>query len=343
MVARRDERITRLALGSVNRSGRLKSGTDAPSLVEAIPLEAIDPDPSQPRRQFDRDKLQLLADSLTAHGQLQPIIVLRTEDRYTLLIGERRWRASQFAGLSTIRAIVRETPLDARTTLVLQIVENEQRDALAVSELIDGVRRLSALGLKNVEIAGALGKSPTRISELQALADAPDALGRIIDAIGLGLSYQLLRQWRAHPNATLDFLDHMPIEHISRITIATIGQASAATPSSSEAGPMPRVRTPAGAPVDGTGGVGEGASPRIQVPTVRPLPADALLSLPAEPSSTMGALLVEHDVHGAGRVAFGLDVPVDHLAVRFVDEAPIVVHKDELRLLGTIAFSGIED
>src|SRR6187402_3310880 len=94
MVARRDERIARFALGSENRGGRLKSGDNAPELVEMLPLDRIYPDPGQPRRHFDTGKLQELADSLRAVGQIQPIIVVRAGDRYRLHVGERRWRAS---------------------------------------------------------------------------------------------------------------------------------------------------------------------------------------------------------------------------------------------------------
>ena len=334
MVARRDERIARFALGSENRGGRLKSGDNAPELVEMLPLDRIDPDPGQPRRHFDTGKLQELADSLRAVGQIQPIIVVRAGDRYRLHVGERRWRASQIAGLATIRAIVRATPLEARTARIAQITENEQRADLLTSELIDAVADLQALGLKNVEIASALAKPPSRISELQALASGPPTLLGIVDTIGLGLSYQLLRQWRAVPEATLDFIAHMPAEHISRVTIATIGQPISEP---TEARPDAATNTPADAArtSDGSGTEkGEGATPRAPILSSRGPAATA--SPPDSTAALIGSLLVDHPDHGRGRIVFGVEVPDDYFAIRFTDAALIVAHKDDVRILRAV-------
>jgi ParB family chromosome partitioning protein len=333
MVARRDERIARLALGSANPGGRLKSGDDAPQWIETVALGDIDPDPDQPRRHFDQGKLRELANSLTSVGQLQPVILVRSRERYRLHVGERRWRAAQLAGLTTIRAIVRATPLEARAARIAQIVENEQRDDLTTTELIDAVRGLHADGLKSVEIAAALSKPKSRISELSALAEAPAELLAVADTIGLGLSYQLLLRWRERPSAAHDFLRQMPVDHISRITIATIGETDFGPSLAADDHPD-RI------------GLKKGASPRP--PTEPPGTAietrpdvDRLLARPRAaptPAST-GALLVEHDEHGCGSVVFGLDAPVDHLAVSFGGVTPIVLHKAEVRLLRTVASS----
>jgi ParB/RepB/Spo0J family partition protein len=342
MVARRDERITRLALGSDNRGGRLKSGDDAPQLIETIRLDAIDPDPDQPRRVFDPDQLQELAHSLLSAGQIQPIIVVRQGDRFRIHVGERRWRASQLAGLTTVRAIVRATPLEAQAALIAQVTENEQRTALSTTELVGAVRALSGAGMKNVEIATALAKAPTRISELAALGEAPAELFALADTIGLGLSYQLLRQWRAHPQAALDFIAHMPADHISRLTIATIGEDAASTV---PAPPVDGGAVPKAATADPAikGRAGEGAAPRVSVSRLPITPAGPDGSTPTTPIAQAGALLVEHDLHGAGRVVFGIDAPVDHLAVRFADAIPLVLHKDEIRLLRTLRLDALDD
>ena len=342
MVARRDERITRFALGSANPGGRLKSGDDAPQLVEVISVAAIDPDPDQPRRHFDAIKLQELADSLHAVGQLQPVILIRRGERYQLHVGERRWRAAQLAGLAFVRAIVRATPLEARATRIAQIVENEQRDDLTTTDLIAAVAHLHADGFKSVEIATALSKPKSRISELAALAAAPAELLAVADAIGLSLSYQLLRQYRAQPAAALDFLRQMPVEHISRITIATIAQAAAH--------PLPDVGEGGSAPTsaaadDGADrtGAGKGTSPRghveIALADARPAPASDRSELDARPAAPtmIGTLVIEHDEHGPGAVVFGPDVPPDHLAISFAGATPIVLHKADIRLLRTVA------
>lgn len=342
MVARRDERIARFALGSANPGGRLKSGDDAPQFVEAIPLSSIDPDPDQPRRHIDPTKLRELADSLRRVGQLHPAILIRRGDRYQLHVGERRWRAAQLAGLTSLRAIVRATPPEAHAARIAQIVENEQRDDLSTTELIDAVQRLHADGFKSVDIAASLSKPKSRISELSALVEAPPQLLAIADAIGLSLSYQLFRQWRVQPEATLDFLSHMPVEHISRITIATIRQSPIA-PTVSDTGAA--VATSAGDEPD-RARVGEGASPRSAAEALHPAP-DAAPGSGRPPSapkpqapSTIGSLLIEHAEHGLGSVVFGTDVPPDHLAISFDGAAPIVLHKTDIRLVRTLPSRG---
>lgn len=340
MVVRRDERITRIALGSADPRGRLKSGDDAPQLVEAIALDRIDRDRDQPRRQFDPVQLQELADSLIANGQIQPIAVTRKGDRYMLLVGERRWRAAQQAGLATIRAIVRSAPLDAQRTLIAQIVENEQRDPLTVSELVGAVAKLAALGMKNVEIARALSRNPTRISELQALADAPPPLAAILDTIGLGLSYQLLRQWRAHPEAALDFLAQMPPEHVSRVTIATIGQEAPEgnlLPGGGPAAPAARAAVP-GEPVrpPTRPGKGEGAP---SAPT--PSRSDLLGPGPDSQWPLSGGVEVEHPDHGRGRLVFDGAQASGHVAISFAGGAPVTVPASEVRIVRTFP-SGVE-
>jgi ParB/RepB/Spo0J family partition protein len=325
MVIRRDERIARMAAASDILVGLLKSGDDAPQVVETIRLDAIDPDPNQPRRHFDPIRLHELADSLISVGQHQPIILIRTGERFRIHVGERRWRASRLAGLTTFRALVRATAPEARAARIAEIVENEQRDDLTVCELIEGVRALQGDGLKNVEIAAALSKSPGRISELSALGDAPGPLASLVDPLGLDLSYQLLRLWRAAPQLTLDFLAHMPIEHISRVTIALIGQALS---DGAAVEPDRTLKSPAR---EGTPGMGEGASPRVQWPTSRASADDR----PGVRSPTgdrtavsSGSPLVAHPVHGEGHVVFGHDAPIDHFAVRFGAGKPVVLRAD---------------
>lgn len=349
MVARRDERITRLALTSANRGGRLKAGDDAPQFIETIKVDAIDPDPAQPRRHFDPERLQELADSLTQSGQLQPIVVVRAGERFTLLVGERRWRASKLAGLLTIRALVRSTPLEAQAALIAQIAENEQRADLSTTELVEAVRQLSILGLKNADIARALGKAPPRVSELQGLAEAPPALAALTDTLGLSLSYQLLRQWRALPAETLEFVAHMPAEHISRLTIATIGQ---------EAGPgtgllLNPMRAAPSVPgsdggdevmaASGGEGQGRGRSPRTVVPAAAGASGSsdprAHAAAPRS-ASLIGSVELEHAEHGVGRMLFGLETPADHLAAAFGDRAPVILHKDEVRIVRALGTDG---
>lgn len=358
MVARRDERITRIALGSANRGGRLKSGADAPQLVETIRVDAIDPDPNQPRRNFDAMKLKELADSLLTAGQIQPIVVAKSGDRFIIHVGERRWRASALAGLATIRALVRTTPLEVRDTIVAQVVENGQRADLTTTELVGAVRKLSELGMRNAEIARSLAKNPTRVSELQALAAAPAELVAIADEIGLGLSYQLLRQWRAHPEETREFVASVPVEHISRFTISTIGQPvpaegarsveaalapprAATAPSGSEGAGRKPVQARASGGRDGAGQGGD-APPGPDAPRPRSDRSVAGEAISAFPRSfvtglTTGGMLVEHQEHGLGYLMFDRTVPADHLAIAFRDGSSVVAHKEDVRIVRTFA------
>ena len=79
-----------------------------------LPIASIDPNPDQPRRVFAEAELESLASSIRIHGVLQPVVVRRAGDRYELLVGERRWRAAQRAGLDSIPAVVAEVDADDR-------------------------------------------------------------------------------------------------------------------------------------------------------------------------------------------------------------------------------------
>src|SRR5512143_1986449 len=105
----------------------LPASLEAPlsGLTEA-PVRAIVPNPHQPRTQFDEQTLRELADSIREHGLIQPLIVMRTsEDQYTLIAGERRWRAAQIAGLDVVPVVVKDAA--PQQMLEMALVENVQR------------------------------------------------------------------------------------------------------------------------------------------------------------------------------------------------------------------------
>jgi ParB family chromosome partitioning protein len=98
--------------------------------VRVIPLDRIEPNPQQPRMEFDEDALKELASSIREHGVLQPILVRPIGPaRYQLVAGERRWRASRAAGLESIPALIEE--IDDETALEISIIENLQREDLS--------------------------------------------------------------------------------------------------------------------------------------------------------------------------------------------------------------------
>ena len=127
--------------------------------IITVRLSQVEPNSSQPRRQFDEAALQELADSIAEHGVLQPIVVRPLEsDGYQIIAGERRWRASRMAGLTEVPVIVREA--DDKVTMELALIENLQREDLNVLEEAEGYRALMDLyGLTQEEAAKRLGKS----------------------------------------------------------------------------------------------------------------------------------------------------------------------------------------
>ncbi len=329
MVTRRDERIARLASGS-GHGGRLKTGDDAPQFVETIKVDLIDPDPDQPRRDFNQAELKEMAESLRSRGQLQPIVLIKAGDRFTISMGERRWRASKLAGLPTIRALVRSTPFEARDALVNQIVENEQRSGLTASELILAVARLSSFGMSGKEIAVALAKPANRVSELLKLAEAPPELRAIVDTIGSRNAYGLLLKWRDHPDESRDLVTSIQTELITRPLIETIGsRTEAAIPARQGEGDH-GASSISSAGKGGEGGrdlPAVGASERPRKPTAKDEPAD----LP-----TVGRMIVDHSTLGHGHVVFGGAAAPGKLTVLFDEHAaPVQVALAELRAIQT--------
>ena len=139
--------------------------TDA---VRMLPIRLIDPNKDQPRRSFDEEALKELAASIEAVGVIQPIIVAETGDRFRIIAGERRYRASRLAGLEEIPAIVRNW--DEQRQLEAALIENLQRDDLNPIEEALGVKRLmEESGLTQEKAAERLGKSRPALANLLRL------------------------------------------------------------------------------------------------------------------------------------------------------------------------------
>ena len=142
--------------------------------VQKILIQDIIPNPDQPRREFDQNSLNELADSIRQHGIVQPIIVVRSQKGYRIIAGERRWRAAGLAKLSHVPAIVRS--MQELEEIELSLIENIQRVDLSPLEQALSVYKLQHqfnLGLD--EIAKKLGKAPSTISNLMRLLQLPDA------------------------------------------------------------------------------------------------------------------------------------------------------------------------
>jgi ParB family transcriptional regulator, chromosome partitioning protein len=149
--------------------------------MRTVPLDAIEPNPSQPRKQFDTDALQALADSIRERGVLQPPIVRDLgEGRYELIAGERRTRASRLAGLSQIEVILKDT--DRAGSLQDALLENVARADLSPIEKARAYASLvEDLGLTREAIGRQMGESRMNISNYIRLLGLPDDVLDLID------------------------------------------------------------------------------------------------------------------------------------------------------------------
>lgn len=140
-----------------------------------IPVDQIVPNPHQPRHSIDEGRLQELADSITEHGLIQPLIVTEVETGYQLIAGERRWRASKLARLSSIPAIVKES--SPQQMLELAIVENIQRADLNPLEEAEAYAQLmEEFNLTQEAVAERVGKSRTAVANTVRLLNLPEQI-----------------------------------------------------------------------------------------------------------------------------------------------------------------------
>lgn len=156
----------------------LFAGSERPARetgVLFVAIEQIIPNPRQPRTTMDRDQLAELATSIRTHGLIQPLVVTETVEGYVLIAGERRWRASQLAGLEQVPVIVKETtPQDM---LELALIENIQRADLNALEEAHAYRQLiDEFGLTQEAVAERVGKARSTVANLLRLLTLPDGV-----------------------------------------------------------------------------------------------------------------------------------------------------------------------
>lgn len=152
-------------------------------LVE-IKLTDIEPDKDQPRRNFKPEQLEALANSISEHGVLQPIVVTKDGAKYRIVAGERRWRASQIAGIEKIPAIVRT--LDAQNRLELSLIENVQRENLNAIETATAYMKLKEqFNMSSADVAKRIGKSESSVINTMRLLSLPDKAKHMMVEHGL--------------------------------------------------------------------------------------------------------------------------------------------------------------
>jgi len=141
--------------------------------IKEIKIQDIDPNKNQPRKDFDGESIDELVKSIKEHGILQPILVKPNNGRYTIIAGERRWRAARLVGLDKIPAIVKD--IEESEMLILALVENLQREDLDPIEEAEGIKRLmDDCNLTQEQVAQKIGKSrPVIANALRLLTLSP--------------------------------------------------------------------------------------------------------------------------------------------------------------------------
>ncbi len=183
---------------------------DAPELRD-LPVDLISANPQQPRRAFDEDSLVALSESVRERGVLQPVLVRPVlGGAYELIAGERRWRAAQLAGLSTIPALVR--PHDDAETIEVALIENMAREDLnPVEEARACGILVEELGLTREEVGRRVGRSRVAVSNLIRLLDLPD---EVLDMLERGVLTE------GHGRALLTASDHGERRRLARAAAA---------------------------------------------------------------------------------------------------------------------------
>ena len=166
-------------LGALLEDSRLDLEPVAGSVLQ-LPLHKVEPNPLQPRKEFDPEALQALAESIAAHGMIQPLTVRETgSGYYQIIAGERRWRAARMAGLEEVPALVMEA--DDKKVMELALVENLQREDLNPMEEAAGFRTLmEEYGLTQEETAQRVGKSRSAVANSLRLLTLSDELAALV-------------------------------------------------------------------------------------------------------------------------------------------------------------------
>lgn len=205
------------APGGVSTEAPNDGDAGAPTLVPVpgatfgqVPAARITPNTRQPRQVFDEDELEELAGSIREVGVLQPVVVRRAEDGYELIMGERRWRAAQLAGLDTVPAIIRETGdedllRDALLENLHRVQLNPLEEAAAYQQLLED------FGCTHEELAGRISRSRPQISNTLRLLKLPPLVQRRVAAGVLSAG---------HARALLGLADAAAMERLAQRIVA---------------------------------------------------------------------------------------------------------------------------
>ena len=148
--------------------------------LDQLPVDEIQRGEYQPRKHFDEEALQELANSIAAQGVVQPIVVRREGSHYELIAGERRWRAAQLAGLENIPAVIKD--IDTQSAAAIALVENIQREDLNPLEEANALQRLiNDFELTHMQVAEAVGRSRVAVSNLLRLLELAEPVKDLVN------------------------------------------------------------------------------------------------------------------------------------------------------------------
>jgi len=202
-----------------------------------IPISQIRPNPSQPRSHHDEETLRGLARSIIEVGVLQPVVVQETDDGYTLISGERRWRAAQLTGLQSIPAMLRQA--DETAALTQALIENLQREDLTPLEEASAYRDLiNQHGLTQQEVAHRVGKGRATVANSIRLLRLPPPILELLETAQLTAG---------HARALLSVSDPKYATHIAKRAVAegwTVRQVEQAVNARAPRKRTSRTRTP---------------------------------------------------------------------------------------------------
>lgn len=209
----------------------LRSVMAGPS-VQEVPISLVDPNPLQPRSQFDEAALQALAQSITEYGVLQPLVMERDGDRYRLVAGERRLRASQLAGLNRVPVVVRPAGPD-RARLEMALVENLQRsDISPLDEARAFTRLCDEFGLTQEAVAQQVGRSRSAVTNTMRLLQATPAVQTALEEERISAAHARALLGVADPHLQTKTLAHVIARRLSvRDTERLVARLSAREPS----------------------------------------------------------------------------------------------------------------
>ncbi|MCL2701987.1 MAG: ParB/RepB/Spo0J family partition protein [Defluviitaleaceae bacterium] len=156
--------------------------------VLEIDINRIEPNRDQPRRVFDKDGLDELAESIRVYGVISPVVVVKDGDYYTIVAGERRWRAARLAGLAVLPVIVKE--LDAKETLEVALIENLQRaDLNPVEEALSYRKLADGFGMTQEDIAARIGKSRSAVANALRLLNLAEPVREMLETGALSAGH----------------------------------------------------------------------------------------------------------------------------------------------------------